>query len=114
MNTWKQKEEKMTTSKHNLLHNRQSSSVQIIGTKNKFTQQYLLGKGIKIFGNKDTKWAIKEAKQPHNRECFRPIDVSKQSERERKGTQRTLSYLWQKRDGMIKGQTVYDRSRTRE
>ena len=56
-----------------------------------FAKRHLLSKGIKTFGKKGTKAAIKgtkaaikKVKQLHSRECFRPLDVSKLNDRERK------------------------------
>ena len=57
---------------------------------------------------------IKEMKQLHDRECFRPIDISELTRAERRKAQLALGYLAQKNDGRIKGRTVYNGKPTRE
>jgi hypothetical protein len=42
-----------------------------------FAQQYLLNKGLKIFGQKGRDASKKEREQLHRRSCFTPISIAK-------------------------------------
>ena len=79
-----------------------------------FAQQYILEKGLKIFGKRGQEAAQKEMDQLYKRNCFTPVSVSEMTETERKKAQRALLFLTEKRDKYIKGRTVYDGSGTRE
>ena len=84
--------------------------------ENKFQggQQYIYHKGLKVFGNKGRKALEKEMGQLDDRECFKPIQVDKLSNDERRKAQNAIAYLTEKRDGTIKGRTVYNGKPTRE
>ena len=86
--------------------------VQAEGTG--FAQQYLLNKGIKVFGDRAVKAADKEIGQLHDRTCFVPIDVSNLSHSEKKKAQEGLMFVTEKRDKSIKGRLVYNGKPTRE
>jgi hypothetical protein len=79
-----------------------------------FGQQHILQKGLKTFGEKGKKAALKEMKQLHNRSCFEPILVSELTASEKKKAQKALIFLIKKRDGTIKGRTVYNGKPTRD
>lgn len=53
-------------------------------------------------------------KQLHDRRCFEPINIGDLNNNERRRSQIALAYLTQKRDGNIKGRTVYNGKPTRE
>ena len=52
--------------------------------KKSFAQQYILQKGLKIFGERGEKAASKEVKQLHDRVCWEPIDVSTLTQSEKR------------------------------
>jgi len=79
-----------------------------------FAQQFILEKGLKVFGKRGQEAAKKEMDQLYKRNCFTPVNVRDMTKSERKKAQRALLFLTEKRDGSIKGRTVYDGSRTRE
>eukprot|EP00978_Attheya_sp_CCMP212_P000843 scaffold1766_cov39-Attheya_sp.AAC.3 len=79
-----------------------------------FAQQYLLNKGIKVFGQKGRDASIKEMDQLHRRSCFTPISVADMTTTERRKAQQALMFLGEKRDGTIKGRMVYNGKPTRE
>ena len=79
-----------------------------------FGQQYILQKGIKVFGEKGKEAGRKEVGQLHERTCFQPILVSELNEREKKRALEALMFLTEKRDGSIKGRMVANGSTTRE
>ena len=56
----------------------------------------------------------KEMEQMHNRKCFEPINIEELNKEERKKAQVALAYLSEKRDGTIKGCTVYNGKPTHE
>ena len=76
-----------------------------------FAQQYSLKKGL---GKKGEDAIVKEMRQQHERKCFQPILVSELTKEERRKAQLALAYLSEKRDGMIKGRTVFNGKPTRE
>ena len=49
-----------------------------------FSQQYVFEKGIKMFGEQGRSAAEKELDQLHKRGCFQPIDVSTQTDEEKR------------------------------
>ena len=79
-----------------------------------FAQQYLLDKGLKVFGNKGRGAASKEMDQLHKRSCFTPISIKEMSPTERKKAQMAIMFLTEKRDDSIKGRMVYNGKPTRE
>ena len=79
-----------------------------------FAQQYILEKGLKKFGNKGEQAAYKEMEQLHKRTCFTPILVKDMTEDEKKKAQLALCFLTEKRDGTIKGRTVFNGKGTRK
>ena len=68
-----------------------------------FIQTYSLIKGLKKFGDKGYDAAFGEMKQLHDREVFRPINVSEMTPLEKKRAMESLIFLVEKRDGRIKG-----------
>jgi hypothetical protein len=79
-----------------------------------FIQQYILQKGLKVFGNKGHKASKKEIDQLHRRTCFAPLKVKELKPSERKKAQMTLMFLTEKRDKSVKCRMVYNRKPTRE
>ena len=75
---------------------------------------YSLKKGIKQFGEKGRKSALKEMKQLHDRECFKPIKKESMSKTERKRALESLIFLTEKRDGTIKARHCANGSTQRE
>jgi hypothetical protein len=71
-----------------------------------FAQQYMLQKGLKVFGNKGHKASIKEINQLHKRMCFAPLKVTEIKHSERKKAQMALMFLTEKRDKSMKGRMV--------
>eukprot|EP00980_Cylindrotheca_fusiformis_P015510 scaffold4410_cov78-Cylindrotheca_fusiformis.AAC.1 len=79
-----------------------------------FGQQYMLQKGLKVFGEAGENAAKKELDQLHRRNCFTPVSVADMSATERKKAQQALMFLTEKRDGTKKGRAVYNGAPTRE
>ena len=79
-----------------------------------FAQQYLLDKGLKVFGKKGRGAASKEMDQLHKRSCFTPISIKEMTPAERKKAQMAIMFLTEKRDDSIKGRMVYNGKPTRE
>jgi hypothetical protein len=79
-----------------------------------FIQQYILQKGLKVFGNKVHKASKKEIQQLHKRTCFAPLKVKEMKPSERKKAQMALMFLTEKRDKSVKGRMVYNGKPTRE
>ena len=82
--------------------------------KANFGPQYPFQRGLKVFGEKGKKAALKELKQLHDRVCFTPIAVKDMDPIERKRAQEALLLLTEKRDGTIKGRAVYNGKKTRD
>jgi hypothetical protein len=79
-----------------------------------FTQQCMLQKGLKVFGNKGHEAWMKEIDQLHKRRCFAPLKVKEMKPSERKKAQIALMFLTEKRDKSVKGRMVCNRKPTRE
>ena len=79
-----------------------------------FAQQYLLNKGLKVFGMKGHDASVKEMDQLHRRSCFTPVSIKEMTQLERRKAQQALMFLGEKRDGTIKGRMVYNGKPTRE
>ena len=82
--------------------------------KANFGPQYPFQRGLKVFGEKGKKAALKELKQLHDRVCFTPIAVKDMDPIERKRAQEALLLLTEKRDGTIKGRAVFNGKKTRD
>ena len=76
-------------------------------------QQYLINKGIKVFGEAGAAAATKELDQLHKQNCFEPVLVKDLMPSERCKAQVALMFLTRKRDNSIKGCMVYNRKPTR-
>ena len=76
--------------------------------------QYVLQKGLKVFGEKGREAAIKEVKQMLQRTCFVPISVKELTPEERRRTVEAILLLTEKRDGSNKGRLVYNGKPSRE
>jgi hypothetical protein len=79
-----------------------------------FAQQYMLQKGLKVFGNKGHEASMKEIDQLHKRTCFAPLKVKEMKHSKRKKSQMALMFLTEKRDKSVKGRMVYNGKPTRE
>jgi hypothetical protein len=79
-----------------------------------FVQQYMLQKGLKVFGNKGHEALMKEIDQLHKRICFAPFKVKEMKPSKRKKAQMALMFLTEKRDKSVKGRMVYNGKPTRE
>ena len=89
-----------------------SNRVTTVGAS--FAQQYLLKKGLKVFGQQGHQASYKEIDQLHRRSCFTPVSIKEMSSAERKKAQQALMFLTEKRDGSVKGRMVYNGKPTRE
>jgi hypothetical protein len=78
-----------------------------------FAQQYLLNKGLKVFGQKGHDASMKEMDQLHRR-SFTPASIKKMTPVEQRKAQQALMFLREKRDGTIKGRMVYNGKPTRK
>jgi hypothetical protein len=74
--------------------------------KASFAQQYMLQKGLKVFGNKGHGALMKEIDQLHKRTCFAPFKVKEMKHSKRKKAQMALLFLTEKRDKSMKGRMV--------
>ena len=79
-----------------------------------FSQQYQLGKGLKMFGKKGHKASSSELEQLHHRKCFYPVSVKDMTRSERMKAQMVMMLLTEKRCGKNKGRMVFDGRTTRE
>jgi hypothetical protein len=79
-----------------------------------FAQQYMLQKGLKVFGKKGHEASMKEIDQLHKRTCFAPLKVKEMKPSKRKKAQIALMFLTEKRDKSVKGRMVYNRKPTKE
>jgi hypothetical protein len=87
---------------------------QVKTKKKSFAQQYILQKGLKLYGSKGYDAALKELEQLYKRTCFEPVNVNELTAGEKKKAQQALMFLCEKRDGTIKGRMVYNGKPTRE
>ena len=79
-----------------------------------FRQQYQLGKGLKMFGEKGHKASSSELEQLHHRKYFCPVSVKDMTRSERMKAQMAMMLLTEKRCGKTKGRMVFDGRKTRE
>jgi hypothetical protein len=63
-----------------------------------FAQQYMLQKGLKVFGIKGHEALMKEIDQLHKRTCFAPLKVKEMKPSKRKKAQMALMFLTEKGD----------------
>ena len=69
----------------------------IANSESSHAQQYMLKKGLKIFGQKGKSTAMVELLQQHQRACFEPVWVHKRLPIERKISMISLMLLTKKR-----------------
>ena len=79
-----------------------------------FAQQYMLGKGLKKFGERGENATYAELEQLHKRTCFSPIHIAEMTKEEKKKAQNALLLLTEKRTGEVKGRLVYNGKPTRD
>ena len=77
-------------------------------------RQYGLKKGFKVFGEKGKEAAIKEMKQLHMRNCFKPLGEKELSSQDKKNALGSLIFLKEKDSGEIKGRACADGRKQRE
>jgi hypothetical protein len=92
----------------------QDTTMNVNKHRASFAQQYMLQKGLKVFGNKGHKALMKEIDQLHKRTCFAPLKVKEMKDSKGKKAQMALMFLTEKRDKSVKGRMVYNRKPTRE
>jgi hypothetical protein len=92
----------------------QDITMNVNGHRASFAQQYMLQKGLKVFGYKGHKASMKEIDQLHKRTCFAALNVKEVKHSERKKAQMALMFLAEKRDKSVKGRMVYNGRPTRE
>jgi hypothetical protein len=78
-------------------------NIKIIKKGASFAQQYLLNKGIKVFGQRGRDASMKEMDQLHHQSCFTQISVAKMTPTEWRKAQHAPMFLGEKCDGTIKG-----------
>ena len=61
-----------------------------------FSQQYQLGKGLKLFGERGHKASSSELEQLHCRKCFHPVSVKDMTRNERMKAQMAMMLLTEK------------------
>ena len=86
---------------------------EIVRKETTHTTQYMLKKGLKIFGKDGVKASKAELTQMHQRICFKPELVKNLTPMERKQAMRGLMILRQKKDGTTKGRLAYNGKPTR-
>ena len=86
--------------------------VTIVGYS--YTQQFLLKKGLKVFGDRGNQASKKELDQLYRRNCFTPVSIGDMTVEERRKAKIALMFLTEKRDGSVKGRMVYTGKPTRE
>jgi len=79
-----------------------------------FAQQYMLKRGLKVFGERGAQATHKELDQLCQRNCFTPISIKAMSDDERRKAQEALMFLTEKRSGTVKARMVYNGKPTRE
>ena len=77
-------------------------------------QQYVLNKGLKIFGERGWQAAEKEITQLNMRNCFGPVSVKDLKQSEIAKAVEGIMLLTEKRDKSVKGRYVYNGKPTRE
>ena len=73
----------------------------ITNAKCSFAQQYILQKGLKVFGDRGKKAAKSEIGQLHDRACFSPISIAQLTAVEHRKAMEALMLLTEKHDGKI-------------
>jgi hypothetical protein len=79
-----------------------------------FAQQYILQKGLKVFGKRGHDASMKEIDQLHRSTCFAPLMVKNMKPSKRKKAQMALMFLTEKRDKSVKDRMVYNGKPMRE
>lgn len=70
-----------------------------------FVQQYSINKAIEKWGEPTKKAAFREMKQLRDRKVFEPINLNKLTDKERKAAMKSLLFIVQKRDELLKART---------
>ena len=77
-------------------------------------QTHSLKAGTKKWGERGKEAASVEMNQLHERECFKPVDVTTLTQEERKKALESLLFLTEKRDGRIEGRACANGGKQRE
>ena len=91
-----------------------TESIVLARTMVCMVQTYSLKAGIKKTGDKGVDAAGKEMSQLHERNCFKPVDVSSLTDEEKKRALESLIFLTEKRDGRIKARACANGSKQRK
>ena len=86
----------------------QDITMKVMAHGASFGQQFILQKGLNIFGKRGHEASKKEIDQLHRRTCFALLNVKDMSTSERKKAQLALMFLTEKRDKNVKGRMVYN------
>jgi hypothetical protein len=78
-----------------------------------FVETYSLKKGLQKFGEKGHDAAFGEMKQLHDRQAFKPVNISTLSQEEKRRALDSLIFLVEKRDGRVKARTCANGSTQR-
>ena len=77
-------------------------------------QQYIVKKGIELFGKKGEAAVTKELTQMHDMKVYYPMDPKELTREQRKEALSSLIFLMQKRDDSVKSRACVNRSKQRE
>ena len=64
-----------------------------IGNSKSFSQQYQLGKGLKLFGDQGREASVSELNQLYHRKCFHRVSVNNMTRNERLKAQMAMMLL---------------------
>ncbi len=78
----------------------QNSKITIQGAE--VARQYLIQKGLKVFGEEGRKALLKEMDQLHRRNCFTPRSIADMTVIERRRAQQASMFLTEKRNNPSK------------
>ena len=79
-----------------------------------YGQQYVIQKGIKMYGEDAINAAMKELDQLHKRQCFTPVSIKDMTPEELERAQNGIMLINEKRSGEFKGRYVFNGKNTRE
>ena len=73
-----------------------------------FGQQYVIQKGIKMYGEDAINSAMKELDQLHRRQCFTPVSLKEMTPDELRKVQDGIMLITQKKSGELKSRYVFN------
>ena len=80
----------------------------IVHSASCYAQQFMLRKGLKLFGEKGKSAAMTKLLQQHQRTCFEPIHIHEMTLSKRRRSMISLMLLTEKLYGRVKGRQVYN------